>query len=310
MLKQIFTSLISISTYIFTIFIILTCLLFPVKAQSVEDTIIAWSESKNARTFFLRVLPIIGQHLLLREYLDDEITLRMRLFKDMVQTFLPPLVALVAFFISPAYTEPKYRIPIHCFFLLNLISACVTFRLSVDDFEKHKDNDEVSYPKYKIFMRICACFNILSGGLFLYSLYIKYGLRSENFIIYSSSLGVILIGSILSLFKRNVNSLGYTIRTLFIGIISYYTTTDHWEMNEVSITISLVAASLTLSFAISDLHKLEESFIFKLDHLKENKKPRHYIPYNVVHLEEERIKLVKENQELYKKLLRYEGKLY
>ncbi|GBB99643.1 hypothetical protein RclHR1_03590018 [Rhizophagus clarus] len=146
----------------------------------------------------------------------------------------------------------------------------------LEDEKEHK-----RYKKYKVFIYLVGFFDFLSGCVFLIPLYNIYGLKSVAFIIYSTSFGTLMIGIIWSLFQKNKHSYGYTIRTLLIGIISYFSTTDYLQMNETSITVSLVSASITLSFAISELHKLNESFIFKLDRL-ELKNGCYYIPDKII----------------------------
>ncbi|CAB5396026.1 unnamed protein product [Rhizophagus irregularis] len=187
----------------------------------------------------------------------------MRILKDAIQTILPPTIAIVAFVISPEFLEAKYKFAIMVSLLLS----------------------GFWWNNIWIFM---LCFHN--------PLYNMYGLKSAAFVIYTTSFGTLLLGIIWSLFQKNKHSYGYTIRTLLIGIISYYSTTDHLQMNETSITVSLVSASITLSFAISELHKLNESFIFKLDRL-ELKNGCYYIPdkllFVIKNLENLKIELIK-----------------
>jgi hypothetical protein len=273
---------------------ILAQILAPSKTTEIEGFVTTWSQNKYTKMFFLRFLPIIGQHIFLKEYLNEDVTWRMRILKDAIQTILPPIVAIIAFVISPEFLDAKYKFPIFAFFFVSLFSGGITFGFSMYDFYIHKEDydkkiyeDEQHlldgekkhkrYKKYKIFIYFIGFIDCLSGCIFLIPLYNIYGLRSVAFIIYSTSFGSLLIGTIWSLFQRNKHAYGYTIRTLLIGIISYYSTSDHLQMNETSITVSLVSASITLSFAISELHKLNESFIFKLDRL-EQKNGCYYIP--------------------------------
>ncbi|RGB39871.1 hypothetical protein C1646_811733 [Rhizophagus diaphanus] len=284
------------------IIIIYTCILAqilaPTKNVQIEGFVTTWSQNKYTKMFLLRFLPIIGQHIFLKEYINEDVTWRMRILKDAIQTILPPTIAIVAFVISPEFLEAKYKFSIYGFFIVSLVSGGITFGFSMYDFYIHKEDydnkiyeDEQQqlederkhkrYKKYKIFMYFIGFVDFLSGCVFIIPLYNMYGLKSAAFVIYTTSFGTLLIGIIWSLFQKNKHSYGYTIRTLLIGIISYYSTTDHLQMNETSITISLVSASITLSFAISELHKLNESFIFKLDRL-ELKNGCYYIPDKII----------------------------
>uniref|UniRef100_U9SU06 Uncharacterized protein n=1 Tax=Rhizophagus irregularis (strain DAOM 181602 / DAOM 197198 / MUCL 43194) TaxID=747089 RepID=U9SU06_RHIID len=161
------------------------------------------------------------------EYINEDVTWRMRILKDAIQTILPPTIAIVAFVISPEFLEAKYKYAIYGFFIVSLVSGGITFGFSMYDFYIHKeDYDNKIYEDE------------------------QQQLEDER------------------KHKR------YKKYKIFI-------TTDHLQMNETSITISLVSASITLSFAISELHKLNESFIFKLDRL-ELKNGCYYIPDKII----------------------------
>src|SRR4051794_34224216 len=98
---------------------ILAQILAPTKTSEIEGFVTTWSQNKYTKMFFLRFLPIIGQHIFLKEYLNEDITWSMRILKDALQTIMPPIVAIIAFIISPEFKETRYKFPIFGFFFIS-----------------------------------------------------------------------------------------------------------------------------------------------------------------------------------------------